>query len=124
MLMKLIMLILSSLILTQCLQSVRNVDIRLGKTVFNKNCKICHGLEGKSDTFAGEANKAPDLTKKQWKYGSTQADVEKHIRKGAGRMPGFESRLTQEEIKAVAAYVRKLAGIEDYKGGHLGPAQK
>lgn len=84
-----------------------------GKKVYDSKCAMCHGADGKSDTKAGKMTKSPDLTVQPWKHGTSQAEVEKLIREGAGKMPKFEGKLSGEEIEAVAHYVRKLSGVKD-----------
>ena len=67
-----------------------------GEQIYKKKCGQCHG---------------PDL-KAAWKQGTSQADIEKVIREGAGKMPKYATKLTDEEIKTVAAYTRKLYGVD------------
>ncbi len=84
-----------------------------GAKVYQSKCAMCHGKDGKSDTKAGQMTKSPDLTQKPWKSGSSLADVDKLIREGAGKMKGYEGKLSDGEIQAVADYVRTLTGVED-----------
>lgn len=73
----------------------------LGKDQFTP-CSACHGADGKGNHALG----APDLTDTTWLYGGGQARIEQTIRDGrSGEMPGFRDRLSDSEIKAVAAWV-------------------
>lgn len=83
-----------------------------GEKLFHEQCATCHGDDGKADTRMGKVVQTPDLTKTPWKHGTTQEDVEKVVRDGAGKMPGYKSRLTEEQIRLVAEFTRALAGVD------------
>ena len=72
-----------------------------GREVFADNCAACHGARGEGGTgpnLAGEAE-----------YTDPEAVVDQ-IRDGGGGMPGFEGRLTEQELADVSAFlVRELA---------------
>ncbi len=78
-----------------------------GASVFQSICASCHGPTGKPT----EANVArlgvKDLTSPQLRARVTAELVENQVRKGSQNklMPAFEGALTDEQIKAVAAYV-------------------
>ena len=78
-----------------------------GAQVFSSICAACHGPTGKPT----EANVArlgvKDLTAPELRARVTPALVENQVRKGSQNklMPAFEGALTDEQIKAVAAYV-------------------
>jgi mono/diheme cytochrome c family protein len=78
-----------------------------GANVFQSICASCHGPTGKPT----EANIArmgvKDLTSPDLRDRITPALVENQVRKGSQNklMPGLEGALTEEQIKAVAAYV-------------------
>ena len=61
----------------------------------------------------GKMTKTPDLTvKASWKHGTSQADIEKVIREGLGKMPKYGAKLKADEIAAAAAYIRKVCGVD------------
>lgn len=83
-----------------------------GKIVYEKNCKMCHGVDGKSTKKIASVLKVNlaslDLTNKET---NDKKDVElvKTVSDGNGKaMKGFKDKLTQEEIAAVIKYVRSL----------------
>ena len=84
-----------------------------GKEIYKSKCVSCHGADGTGDTKAGKMLKSPDLTKKPWKHGTSQAEVEKVIREGAGKMRPYKEKLTAAEIAWVAKYTRRLCKIEE-----------
>ncbi|WP_304175707.1 cytochrome-c oxidase, cbb3-type subunit III [Phenylobacterium aquaticum] len=74
--------------------------------VFQANCAICHGPEGKGDQTKG----APNLTDADWLYGSARADIHGQIWNGRGGvMPTWEKRFDPETIKALAVYIHANA---------------
>jgi len=57
-----------------------------------------------------QAQGAPNLTDKEWLYGSAREDIRGQIWKGGGGvMPTWEARLDPETIKALAVYVHANA---------------
>lgn len=83
-----------------------------GEAVYQSKCAMCHGKDGKGDTKAGKLVKTPDLTARPWKHETSLGGIIQLIREGAGKMPKYEDKLSQEEIRAVAEHTRKLAGLE------------
>jgi len=81
-----------------------------GAAVYKKRCVMCHGEDGKGDTKAGKMTQTPDITAQDWKQGKTVADLEKTLREGLGKMPKYEGKMSDEELKAVAEYtIQKFA---------------
>lgn len=69
-------------------------------------CAACHGADGTGNHALGAPNLADDV----WLHGGTVAEIEKSIRDGQqGHMPAWSSRLSDERIRAVAAYVYHLS---------------
>ncbi len=72
-------------------------SIARGKILYVRNCTECHGPDGKSlvDVVAN----ATDLTEpKVWKSGTSEGEVFRSIRDGAGEaMPPFVDKVTKEE---------------------------
>ncbi len=78
-----------------------------GKAIFQQKCSMCHGTEGKG--YA--AIKTPDLTDPKVQAAVTDAqimDIIKNGKKGTA-MVGWDGKLSADEMKAVAAYIRTLA---------------
>ena len=76
----------------------------VGAAVYKKRCLMCHGEDGVGDTKAGKMTKTPDMNTAEWKNGKTVADLEKTLREGLGKMPKYEGKLSDEELKAVSEY--------------------
>ena len=73
-------------------------------------CAACHGAEGKGNPALG----APNLTDKVWLHGGSVANIEKSIGEGRqGHMPAWSPRLSDDQIRVVAAYVYHLSHPTD-----------
>ncbi|MEY5038895.1 MAG: cytochrome-c oxidase, cbb3-type subunit [Pseudomonadota bacterium] len=80
-----------------------------GQTLFVDNCAACHTETGAGDRTQG----APALNDAIWLYGGDRETVTATVQ-GAryGVMPSWAGRLSEDEIRAVAAYVHSLGGGE------------
>jgi mono/diheme cytochrome c family protein len=77
----------------------------VGAKIYEKKCLMCHGKDGVGDTKAGKMMKTPDISSADWKNGKSVAEVTKTLHEGLGKMPKYEGKLSEAEIKAVAEYV-------------------
>ncbi|HWA62996.1 MAG TPA: cytochrome-c oxidase, cbb3-type subunit III [Caulobacteraceae bacterium] len=75
--------------------------------VFAANCASCHGPTGHGNQQFG----APNLTDRDWLYGSDRASIHDQIWYGRGGvMPAWGHRYDANTIKALAVYVHVNAG--------------
>ena len=83
----------------------------VGQRKFNAKCASCHGKDGKGQTEMGQKYKVSDLGSRDVQAKLTDEAMLKQITDGneAKKMPAFKDKLSEDEIKAVAAYVRTLA---------------
>jgi mono/diheme cytochrome c family protein len=73
------------------------------KATFAAKCAMCHGPDGKGNTAPGKKFGVKDLTATKL----AAADLETVIAKGRGsNMKAFEGKLSPEEIKAMAAFIK------------------
>ena len=84
-------------------------SINRGQTLFMGSCTACHGMDGKAqvDVVAD----ATDLTSpKVWRNGTTEGEIFKSIRDGAGTgMPPFKFQIHQDEdLWNLVNYIRSL----------------
>lgn len=78
-----------------------------GATVFAENCVACHGDAGAGDQNVG----APNLTDAIWLYGGSRDAINYTVTNARfGVMPNWNTRLTEDEIRAVALYVHSRGG--------------
>jgi len=80
-----------------------------GAAIYQAQCAKCHGDTGKADTTIGKAMKVPPLAGDPNVQKMTDADVAARI-KGNAKHPPTVKSLSDDDINAVAAYVRQLAG--------------
>ena len=90
--------------------SLRAADAKIN---WANNCAQCHGASGKGDTKMGKMLNAADLTdaKKQASFTDAQAAaaIKDGIKQnGKTAMKAFGGKLSDDEIKALVAYVRTL----------------
>ena len=70
-----------------------------GKSLFEKNCQKCHGAKG-TKGFFGAANLQKSTI--------TEDAIIERIQIGKKFMPSFKSKLSPDEIKELAGYVKTL----------------
>ena len=89
--------------------SGREVDTTLaalGKEIYNTNCAVCHGQEGKGNYMFG----APNLTDDIWLYGGSQKKIMESLYKGRnGVMPAHKEFLGEAKIHILSAYIYSLS---------------
>jgi len=75
--------------------------------LYADNCAACHTPTGVGDRAFG----APNLTDREWLYGSDRDSIRGQIHNGRnGVMPTWEGRFSPGVIKALAVYVHVNAG--------------
>jgi cytochrome c oxidase cbb3-type subunit 3 len=80
-----------------------------GAVVYEDNCAACHMEDGTGDRSQG----APNLTDAIWLFGGEFADIkETVVNSRYGVMPNWNTRLSEAQIRSVAAYVHQLGGGE------------
>ena len=89
---------------TQATQATRPAKPTETEKLYASMCQACHGADGKSPM------KEMAFVGREWKHGTKTADMIKVI---TGGVPGtvmmpFKGRLTEEQIRDLARYVRSL----------------
>ncbi|WP_342455214.1 cytochrome-c oxidase, cbb3-type subunit III [Spartinivicinus poritis] len=81
-------------------------ELAQGDKVFQAQCAVCHGNDGKGKVEVG----APNLTDDIWLYGSRQIQIEYTLRNGRnGVMPAWEKILGPDKVHVVSAYIYSLS---------------
>jgi cytochrome c6 len=90
--------------------SVRAAD---AKALWAANCAQCHGPTGHADTKMGKTLNAKDLTDPKVQAAFTDAKATQSIKEGVKQngkttMKAFGGKLSDDDIKALVAFVRTL----------------
>jgi mono/diheme cytochrome c family protein len=81
--------------------------------LWNMNCAMCHGKDGKGDTMMGHRLQIKDLTDPKVQAAITDADITKDIKEGitengTTKMKAFGDKLSDDQIKDLVAQVRSF----------------
>ena len=74
--------------------------------LYKSKCQVCHGADGKG-TAAGQKMGARDFNAPEVAKQS-DADMAKITKEGKGKMPKFEGKLTDDQIKGLIKYIHSL----------------
>ena len=87
-------------------------SIKAGGLVYAKNCRACHGIQGKGDgTAIPPGVKPANLIAAQWKHGGADGDLFKTVKEGVGPaldMQAWGDRLSDDDIWNAINYIRDL----------------
>jgi mono/diheme cytochrome c family protein len=102
-----------SIILSLFVASAMSVRAADAKANWDANCVQCHGKDGHADTKMGKTLNAKDLTDPKVQAAFTDAKATQSIKEGVKEngkttMKAFGSKLSDDEVKALVAYVRTL----------------
>lgn len=76
--------------------------VEAGRARYASMCVACHGMDGRGVPQLG----APNLTDNVWLYGGDFASIATSIRDGrSGVMPAWRGRLSEEEARAITAWL-------------------
>ncbi|MFO0701711.1 MAG: c-type cytochrome [Nitrospira sp.] len=84
-----------------------NADQVKGRKIFSKHCAGCHGPEGKGDGYLLLGPDPANLTRPATEKKS-DALLLQTIHEGKPNMPSWKGRFSEDESRAVLAYVRTL----------------
>lgn len=95
------------------LNAADDAALAKAKETFNKECYKCHGKEGKGDTKMGQKLQVKDYSKAEVQAKMKDEEMAKAIKEGVKKegkilMKAYGSKLSDDEIKALVQYVRKL----------------
>jgi mono/diheme cytochrome c family protein len=76
-------------------------------SLYKAKCQACHGADGKGDTPAGKKLGVKDFQSPEVAKMS-DAELFDITKKGKGKMPGYDTKLTDDQIKALIKYIRAL----------------
>jgi mono/diheme cytochrome c family protein len=105
--------IIVSLVVSLLAASVMSVHAADAKALWDANCAQCHGPDGKANTKMGKTLSAKDLTDSKVQAEFTDANATQSINEGVKQngkttMKAFGGKLSDDDVKALVAYVRTL----------------
>lgn len=74
--------------------------------LFKTKCQVCHGADGKG-TPAGQKMGAKDFQSPEVQKAS-DAELIKVTKEGKGKMPKYDGKLTDDQIKDLVKFIRTL----------------
>lgn len=78
-----------------------------GDVIYKSKCAMCHGADGLGTTPAGKMMKAASF-KDPAVVKASDSTLVAAVTQGKNKMPAYQGKLTDAEIKAVIGYVRAL----------------
>lgn len=73
------------------------------KAIYDSKCAMCHGTDGVAKAMGKGSKNFNDPA-----YTASVDEISKVTLEGKGKMPKMEGKLTAEQVKAVAEYIKTL----------------
>jgi mono/diheme cytochrome c family protein len=82
--------------------------------VYRAQCRVCHGEEAKGDGPAAAAltPRPPDLTRSERVQRMSDEELLQFLSVGKGSMPGFGKILTEQELRALVAWLKAMNNVD------------
>ena len=77
-------------------------------SIYNPQCESCHGRDGRGRTRKGRQTHARDMTDASWQNDVSDERLFNSISNGRNKMPAFHKKISQNNIDALVAYVRRM----------------
>ena len=77
-------------------------------TIYNRQCVSCHGRDGRGRTRKGRQTHARDMTDASWQNDVSDERLFNSISNGRGKMPAFRKKISENDIDALVAHVRRM----------------
>jgi cytochrome c6 len=74
--------------------------------LYKSKCQVCHGADGKGSP-AGQKMGAKDFQSPEVQK-QTDAELIKVTKDGKGKMPKYDGKLTDDQIKGLIKFIRSL----------------
>jgi cytochrome c6 len=75
---------------------------------WSQHCASCHGKDGSGSTTMGKKLGVKDYREAKVQGEFTDAQATQLIKDGKDKMKAFKDKLSEDDIKALVAYVRSL----------------
>lgn len=77
-------------------------------SIYRRQCASCHGRDGRGRTRKGRQTNARDMTPASWQDDVSDERLFNSISNGRNKMPAFGKKISENDIDALVAYVRRL----------------
>src|SRR5438270_13231245 len=77
------------------------------EALYKSKCQACHGADGKGDTAAGKKLGVKDFHSPEV-VKMSDTELFEITKKGKEKMPAYDKKLTDEQIKELIKYIRSL----------------
>lgn len=78
-----------------------------GADTYRSKCAMCHAADGSGSSPAGKAMGTPSLLDPKF-VKESDADLIAATKNGKGKMPAYNGKLSDAQIKDVVTYIRTL----------------
>jgi cytochrome c6 len=78
-----------------------------GAATYKAKCQMCHGPDGTAATPVGKMMKVPSF-KEPSVVKAPESELIAITKNGKGKMPAYNGKLTDAQIKEVVSYIRTL----------------
>ena len=75
--------------------------------LYKTKCQMCHGADGKGDTAVGKKLGVKDFHSPEVAKQS-DAQLFEITKKGKGKMPAYDGKLTDDQIKSLIKFIHSL----------------
>lgn len=75
--------------------------------LYRLKCQVCHGVDGKGNTPAGKKIGTRDFHSPEVAKMS-DAELITIVKNGKAKMPKYDKKLTDDQIKSLVKYIRSL----------------
>lgn len=76
------------------------------EALYKSKCQVCHGADGKGSP-AGQKLGVKDFSSPEVQK-QTDAELMQLTKEGKGKMPKYEGKLTDDQIKDLIKFIRKI----------------
>jgi cytochrome c6 len=77
------------------------------EALYKTKCQVCHGADGKGETAAGKKLGAKDFHSPEV-VKMSDAELFAITKNGKDKMPSYDKKLTDDQIKQLIKYIRTL----------------
>jgi mono/diheme cytochrome c family protein len=96
----------SILVVVSLIAAARVASAADASELWAKNCASCHAKDGSGNTVMGKKSGVENYQDAAVQAKFTDAQATEIIKNGKEKMKSFKDKLTDDEIKALVAYIR------------------